>query len=104
MSESLEALVASAVAGSVRAAGRLMTLVENAPHRLAELIQAGARHSREPRLILGVTGAPGSGKSTLLDALVGEYRARAPEARVGVVAVDPSSPLPAGRCWGTGFG
>jgi LAO/AO transport system kinase len=53
-----------------------------------------------PRLLLGITGAPGSGKSTLTDALIREYRRRFPDRRLGVVAVDPSSPFTGGAVLG----
>jgi LAO/AO transport system kinase len=87
-------LVAAAREGSVRAAGRLLTLVEG-PRRgevLAALgPPAGAR-------VIGVTGPPGAGKSTTVAALVGAYRESG--ARVGVLAVDPSSPHGGGALLG----
>jgi LAO/AO transport system kinase len=48
--------------------------------------------------VVGITGSPGVGKSTLVDALVAAYRAEG--ARVGVVAVDPSSPFSGGALLG----
>jgi GTPase len=48
--------------------------------------------------VLGVTGSPGAGKSTLCDQLIGAYRARGE--RVGVVAVDPTSPYTGGAILG----
>ncbi len=89
----------------VRAAGRLMTLLENEPQRLPELYRAasaaGASADRlQPGMLVGITGAPGSGKSTLTDAVVTAYRARFPERRIGVVAVDPSSPFTGGAVLG----
>ncbi len=48
--------------------------------------------------VIGLTGAPGVGKSTSTSALVGEYRARG--LRVGVLAVDPSSPFSGGALLG----
>ena len=48
--------------------------------------------------VIGVTGAPGAGKSTLIHALLGELLARGE--RIGVVAVDPSSPLSGGAVLG----
>lgn len=95
-----------------RAAARLMSILENQPHRLPELFKAIADRSmasgsspdcREfggPRLVLGLTGAPGSGKSTLTDALVAEFRARHPDRLIGVIAVDPSSPFSGGAVLG----
>jgi LAO/AO transport system kinase len=47
---------------------------------------------------VGVTGAPGVGKSTLVDRIVGEFRRR--QKRVGVIAVDPSSPFSGGAILG----
>ncbi|HMP07833.1 MAG TPA: hypothetical protein PJ982_15900, partial [Lacipirellulaceae bacterium] len=67
--------------------------------RLAETL-AGSRTWPQPRLVLGVTGAPGSGKSTLVDRLAAEYRRRRPERRLGIVAVDPSSPFTGGAILG----
>ncbi|QDU35391.1 putative GTPase ArgK [Poriferisphaera corsica] len=95
----------------IRAAGRLMSLMEDQPWRLPELFHAWAaiRQGREdelseqipmPRLFLGITGAPGSGKSTMTDALVGEYREKYPDKKVGVIAVDPSSPFTGGSVLG----
>lgn len=100
-------------ARAIRPAARLISVLENAPARLPELLQAialtrardaapsaGPASSPGPRLLLGVTGAPGSGKSTLVDALVAEYRTRFPDRRVGVIAVDPSSPFTGGAVLG----
>jgi len=83
--------------GDRRALARMVTLIENeipqARHYLAELHQhTGNAH------ILGVTGAPGAGKSTLVTRLVRELRKR--ERKVGVVAVDPSSPFTGGAILG----
>src|SRR5437667_12339091 len=75
----------------------MVTLIENeAPavhHYLAELHHhAGHAH------IVGVTGAPGAGKSTLVTHLVRELRRR--DRKVGVVAVDPTSPFTGGAILG----
>jgi LAO/AO transport system kinase len=75
----------------------MVTLIENespaAPRYLAELHQhTGRAH------IIGVTGAPGAGKSTLVTRLVRELRRR--EHKVGVIAVDPSSPFSGGALLG----
>jgi len=83
-----------------RAAARLMSILEDEPHRLPELLSAPGFEPRPPLLILGITGAPGAGKSTLADELVTEFRSRHPDLRVGVVAVDPSSPFTGGAVLG----
>jgi LAO/AO transport system kinase len=76
--------------------------------RLLTRIEAGDRSVRElaPELftagrgghVVGITGPPGSGKSTLVSALIGEWRRRG--RRVGVLAVDPSSPYTGGAILG----
>lgn len=83
--------------GDRRALARMVTLIETeAPHvrnYLAELHQhAGQAH------IIGVTGSPGAGKSSLVTRLVRELRNR--EHKVGVVAVDPTSPFTGGAILG----
>jgi len=93
--------------GATRAAARLMTLVADEPTRLPELFHAagglpGLNPDRLalPHMLVGITGAPGSGKSTLTDAVVREFRRRRPDRRVGVIAVDPSSPFTGGAVLG----
>jgi LAO/AO transport system kinase len=110
MSTSIPRLVrAAAGAGpdAVRQAARLMSLLSDEPYRLPEVYQAAAAldidHAERlmlPRLLVGITGAPGSGKSTLTDALIRDYRRRYPARRIGVVAVDPSSPFTGGAVLG----
>ncbi len=51
-------------------------------------------------MVLGMTGSPGAGKSTMTDALVAEYRHRFPQRKIGVIAVDPSSPFTGGAVLG----
>jgi LAO/AO transport system kinase len=82
-----------------RAAARLMSLLENHPARIAELY-AGAADWPQPSMVVGITGPPGAGKSTLVDQLVGACRKRHPQRRLGVIAVDPSSPFTRGSVMG----
>lgn len=93
----LEALVASARAGGVRAIARLITLVENNSPHLREAMRLLAPDTGRAHVV-GLTGSPGVGKSTLAAALIGAYRERG--ARVGVLAVDPSSPFSGGAVLG----
>ncbi|GAB3065341.1 MULTISPECIES: methylmalonyl Co-A mutase-associated GTPase MeaB [unclassified Phycicoccus] len=91
------ALVESARAGSPRAVARLISLVEDAHPALREVMAALAPHSGSAHII-GVTGSPGVGKSTSTNALVAAFRARGK--RIGVLAVDPSSPFSGGALLG----
>src|SRR6476660_9016927 len=91
------ALVESARAGSPRAVARLISLVEDAHPALREVMAALAPHSGTAHII-GVTGSPGVGKSTSTNALVAAFRARGK--RIGVLAVDPSSPFSGGALLG----
>ncbi|WP_407942893.1 methylmalonyl Co-A mutase-associated GTPase MeaB [Luteipulveratus halotolerans] len=83
--------------GTPRAVARLITLVENADPALRAVMQALAPHTGRARVI-GLTGSPGVGKSTTTSALVAAYRERG--ARVGVLAVDPTSPFSGGALLG----
>jgi len=90
--QDLAGLVAS---GDRRACARLISLVENRdPDGLAQLAQLPPGSAFR----LGVTGPPGAGKSTLVDLVV--QVARAAGERVGVLAVDPSSPFSGGAILG----
>jgi LAO/AO transport system kinase len=89
----VSALVEAARAGSPRAVARLISLVEDAHPALREVMSALAPHSGRAHII-GITGSPGVGKSTSTNALVAAFRAR--EQRVGILAVDPSSPFSGG--------
>jgi len=91
------ALVEAARGGSPRAVARLITLVESAHPALREVMAALAPHTGKARII-GLTGSPGVGKSTTTNVLVKAYRERG--ARVGVLAVDPSSPFSGGALLG----
>lgn len=90
-------LVEQAREGSARAVARLITLVENADPALREVMAALAPHTGHARII-GLTGSPGVGKSTSTSMLVGAFRAQGK--RVGVLAVDPSSPFSGGALLG----
>ncbi len=86
-------LIAAARGGSVRAAGRLLTLLEG--ERRDEVL--GLLEPATIRVV-GFTGPPGAGKSTTIAAVVTAYRTQ--ELRVAVLAVDPSSPYSGGALLG----
>ncbi|MFH8841249.1 MULTISPECIES: methylmalonyl Co-A mutase-associated GTPase MeaB [unclassified Streptomyces] len=90
-------LVAQAREGRPRAVARLISLVEGASPQLREVMAALAPLTGGA-YVVGLTGSPGVGKSTSTSALVSAYR-RAGK-RVGVLAVDPSSPFSGGALLG----
>ncbi len=95
-------LVERARAGEARSVARLISLVEDASPLLRE-VMAGLAKAASERTdggahVVGITGSPGVGKSTSTSALVGALRAQGK--RVGVLAVDPSSPFSGGALLG----
>jgi LAO/AO transport system kinase len=83
--------------GEIRAISRAITAIENHAPEAEPLLktlfpQTGAAY------LTGITGAPGTGKSTLVDRLAAHYRKQ--EDRVGVIAVDPTSPYTGGAILG----
>ncbi|OYN98993.1 LAO/AO transport system kinase [Propionibacteriaceae bacterium ES.041] len=90
-------LVEAARAGRVRAIARLISLVENNAPELPEVLRLLAPHTGRAHVI-GLTGSPGVGKSTTTTALVAAYRGQG--LKVGVLAVDPSSPFSGGAVLG----
>ncbi|WOI62399.1 methylmalonyl Co-A mutase-associated GTPase MeaB [Streptomyces fradiae] len=91
------ALVAQAREGRPRAVARLISLVEGASPQLREVMAALAPLTGNA-YVVGLTGSPGVGKSTSTSALVSAYRTAGK--RVGVLAVDPSSPFSGGALLG----
>ncbi|MEO7195239.1 MAG: methylmalonyl Co-A mutase-associated GTPase MeaB [Pseudonocardiaceae bacterium] len=90
-------LVLRARQGQARAVARLISLVEDGAPELREIAAALARHTGRAQVV-GITGAPGVGKSTSVSGLVTALRAAGK--RVGVLAVDPSSPFSGGALLG----
>jgi LAO/AO transport system kinase len=92
-----EALVGAARGGDARALARLVSLVEDASPQLRPIMQVIAPMTGQAHVV-GLTGSPGVGKSTVVGALVRRYRDHGQ--RVGVLAVDPSSPFTGGALLG----
>ena len=84
-------------AGERRPLARLLTSIENGDPAVRPLLRELFGAGRGAHVV-GLTGPPGSGKSTLVNALIGEWRRR--DRRVGVLAVDPSSPYTRGAILG----
>lgn len=85
------------LAGDIRAASRLMRDLDDRMPGAIDDLKALYPHTGKG-YIIGVTGNPGAGKSTLVDALISAYRGQG--LRVGVVAVDPTSPFSGGAILG----
>ena len=83
--------------GDTRAVARAITWVENGDPRGAEVIR-GVYASTGRAYIVGLTGSPGAGKSTLVSRLAALLAARGQ--KVGILAVDPSSPFSGGAILG----
>ena len=90
-------LVTRARDGNARAVARLISLVEDASPVLREVAGALAPWTGHA-MVIGITGPPGVGKSTSTSGLVSAFRAHGK--RVGVLAVDPSSPFSGGALLG----
>ncbi|HLY33898.1 MAG TPA: methylmalonyl Co-A mutase-associated GTPase MeaB [Jatrophihabitantaceae bacterium] len=90
-------LVSRARDGDARAVARLISLVENDSPQLRDVAAALAPHTGHSQVV-GLTGSPGVGKSTSTSALVTALRTDGK--RVGVLAVDPSSPFSGGALLG----
>ena len=83
--------------GDIRALARVCRFVDDQRPGYRELLRQLFPHAGSA-WVIGITGSPGAGKSTLTDALVSDFRARGQ--RVGVVAIDPTSPFTGGAFLG----
>ena len=90
-------LTKSLIKGNTRAAARLITIVENDIEAAEEIINSIYQYTGKA-YILGVTGSPGSGKSTFISTLTKSYIDLGK--KVGIICVDPTSPLTGGALLG----
>ncbi len=93
----LDTLSTDLLAGNRRALARAISVVEDGGPDATKLVKTLFPHSGKSHLI-GITGSPGVGKSTLVDALITEIRKDG--LKVGVLAIDPSSPFTGGAILG----
>ncbi len=89
--------VSEVATGERRPLARLLTRIENGDRTVRPLLPELFAAGRGAHLV-GITGPPGSGKSTLVSALITTWRSRG--RRVGILAVDPSSPYTRGAILG----
>lgn len=92
-----ESLLEKVLAGEPRAVARAISKVEDSSTDASQLMKAIFPRTGRG-LVIGITGAPGAGKSSLVDKLALHYRQQGE--RVGIVAVDPSSPFSGGAILG----
>ncbi|MHA1973878.1 MAG: methylmalonyl Co-A mutase-associated GTPase MeaB [Candidatus Hodarchaeales archaeon] len=93
----MEDLVKGVLQGNRRAIARAISLIENNPDQCPDFIKK-IYPATGKAFIIGITGAPGSGKSTLVNSLTQEFRKKGK--RVGIIAVDPTSPFSGGALLG----
>jgi LAO/AO transport system kinase len=90
-------IVERLLAGDRRALARLISRVENDDDEATQALAALYPHTGRAHIV-GVTGAPGTGKSTLVNELAKAFRSE--DVKVGIVAVDPTSPFSGGALLG----
>ncbi|HEX2123644.1 MAG TPA: methylmalonyl Co-A mutase-associated GTPase MeaB [Thermoanaerobaculia bacterium] len=93
----LPLITAGVLSGRSRALARAISLIESNDPAAARLL-ADVYPATGKARILGITGSPGAGKSTLVAAMAKHYRAQ--QKRVGIIAVDPTSPFTGGAILG----
>lgn len=81
-----------------RAIGRAITLVENGDENAQAILSSLDEDLISQAIILGITGPPGAGKSTLTNGIISELRQS--RKRIGIIAIDPSSPISGGAILG----
>ena len=81
-----------------RAIGKAISIVENNGQGVTEILAGLDRKCIEEVLVLGITGPPGAGKSTLTSSMISQLRSDGK--RVGIIAIDPSSPISGGAILG----
>ncbi|MFH1156404.1 MAG: methylmalonyl Co-A mutase-associated GTPase MeaB [Pseudomonadota bacterium] len=89
--------ISDILAGNTRAGALLIRLVETGDPAGSEILRGLYAHAGKA-FIMGITGSPGAGKSTLINGLITEFRSRG--ITVGVIAVDPTSPVTRGAILG----
>lgn len=90
-------LVRELLKGDKQAAARLISVVEDGGEEARGVMQEIRPHAGRAHIV-GITGAPGSGKSTIINGLTGLLRGK--NRKIGVIAIDPTSPVTGGALLG----
>ena len=93
----MNSLLERAAAGDIRAVGRLITLVEAESSDTKDIMKSVYPRTGRAHVI-GITGSPGAGKSSFVNRLIARFRSEGK--KVGVIAIDPSSPFTGGAILG----
>ena len=97
MVQDTETLLEKGLQGDKRSVSRLISAIERGGQEAGAVLSKLWPHTGKAKIV-GVTGPPGAGKSTMTDKLAKHWRAQG--MRVGVVAVDPTSPFTGGAILG----
>ena len=89
----MDILLEKALGGDVRSIARIISLIEN-DNSVKDALLKRVYPMTGKAIVLGITGSPGAGKSTLTDKVIEHFRRQGK--KVGVIAVDPSSPFSGG--------
>ena len=81
-----------------RSIGKAITIVENGSELCEPFLNELGNTSLPEHLVIGITGNPGAGKSTLTDKIIAHYRKE--NRRIGIIAIDPTSPVSGGAILG----
>lgn len=95
--EGIEKLVKEMLAGNRRVLAKLISTVEDDAKKRKEVLNFVYPHTGKA-YVIGITGSPGCGKSTLVDKMTEELRKK--KKKVGIIAVDPTSPFTGGALLG----
>jgi len=90
-------IVKGILKGNPKAMARAISMIEDRDDYAQEILKRIFHYSGRS-LVIGITGAPGSGKSTLVDQLVNIFKHK--QKKVGIIAVDPTSPFSGGAILG----